>query len=77
MTKAIHVYSIERTTDKAYLFMCSVSWGNGAQHQKALWFPKSQVDDIDMEQGLAYVSDWCISNTEKKHAYHGYVMTIE
>ena len=68
---------IKRETEKAICLECRVSWGNGGNHVKELWFPKSQVTEMDKKQNIAYVNCWFVNKVEEQNSFHGYLMTIE
>ena len=46
-TMLLHYNEITKETAKAICLNINVSWGNGSQHQRDVWFPKSKCQVKD------------------------------
>lgn len=67
--------SIKRETEKAICLTCKVYWGMSS-HYKDIWFPKSQIDEMDKAQKVVHVACWFVDEMEGQNNSHGYDMKI-
>lgn len=71
----ITINSIVRTTEKALLINCPVTWNENKYINKELWMPKSCVRVTG--EHSADIEDWFYRKMKTSNAFHGYEMSFD